>query len=148
MHIGAKIALALAVGIAMTSAADAQAGHITGLGGIFIKSPNPKALRAWYRDVLGIKLESWGGAILPYDAPGHPSEMVWTAFPENSSYFAPSSREVMLNFAVDDLDAFLAKIEAKGVKVIKRDDTDPNGHFAWIMDPDGTKIELRQAPRK
>jgi len=148
MHIGAKIALALAVGIAMTSAADAQAGHITGLGGVFIKSLNPKALRAWYRDVLGIKLESWGGAILPYDAPGHPSEMVWTAFPENSSYFAPSSREVMLNFAVDDLDAFLAKIEAKGVKVIKRDDTDPNGHFAWIMDPDGTKIELRQAPRK
>jgi catechol 2,3-dioxygenase-like lactoylglutathione lyase family enzyme len=143
-----KIALALALSIMAAGAADAQAGRITGLGGVFIKSPNPKALRAWYRDVLGIKLEPWGGAIMRYDAPGHPPEMVWTAFPTSSGYFAPSSREVMLNFAVDDLDAFLTRIEAKGVKAIKRDDTDPNGRFAWIMDPDGTKIELRQVPQK
>ena len=54
----------------------------------------------------------------------------------------------MLNFAVDDLDAFLARIQAKGVKVLKRDDKDPNGRFAWIMDPDGTKIELRQPASK
>ena len=148
IHSRAKLALALVVSIVMAGTAHAQAGRITGLGGVFIKSQNPKALAAWYRDVLGIKLESWGGAILRYDAPGHPPEMVWTAFPPNSGYFAPSSREMMLNFAVDDLDAFLTKIEAKGVKVIKRDDTDPNGRFAWIMDPDGTKIELRQVPQK
>ncbi|HEY8002910.1 MAG TPA: VOC family protein, partial [Phenylobacterium sp.] len=84
------------------------------------------------------------GAILRYDAPGHPPEMVWNAFPATSSYFAPSSRDVMLNFAVDDLDAFLVKLRAKGVEVLKLDEKDPNGHFAWIMDPDGTKIELRQ----
>ena len=123
-----------------------EAGRITGLGGVFIKSKDPKALAAWYRDVLGIKLESWGGAMLRYDAPGHPQEVVWSAFPAASGYFAPSAREVMLNFAVDDLDAFLAKIEAKGVKVLKRVDNDPTGRFAWIMDPDGTKIELREAP--
>jgi catechol 2,3-dioxygenase-like lactoylglutathione lyase family enzyme len=70
--------------------------------------------------------------------------MVWNAFPATSSYFAPSSRDVMLNFAVDDLDAFLVKLRAKGVEVLKLDEKDPNGHFAWIMDPDGTKIELRQ----
>ncbi|HEX5257385.1 MAG TPA: VOC family protein [Sphingomicrobium sp.] len=145
---GAKVALALALSIMAAGAADAQAGRITGLGGVFIKSKDPKALAGWYRDVLGIKLESWGGAMLRYDAPGHPSEVVWTAFPTRSGYFAPSAREVMLNFAVDDLDAFLTRIEAKGVKVIKRDDTDPNGRFAWIMDPDGTKIELRQVPHK
>jgi hypothetical protein len=47
-------------------------GRITGVGGIFFKSKDPKALMAWYRDVLGIKLEAWGGAALRYDAPRHP----------------------------------------------------------------------------
>jgi predicted enzyme related to lactoylglutathione lyase len=55
---------------------------------------------------------------------------------------APSTREFMVNLAVDNLDAFLAKLTAKGVPVLKRDDTDPSGKFAWIVDPDGTKIEL------
>lgn len=118
-------------------------GKITGVGGVFIKSKDPKALAAWYRDVLGIELESWGGAMLRYDAPGHPQEVVWSAFPATSGYFAPSSRDVMLNFAVDDLGAFLTKIQAKGINVLKRYDG-PDGRFAWIMDPDGTKIELRE----
>jgi predicted enzyme related to lactoylglutathione lyase len=57
---------------------------------------------------------------------------------------APSTREFMVNFAVDDLDAFLAKLKAKGVTILRRDDTDPSGNFAWLLDPDGTKIELWQ----
>ncbi len=124
--------------------AEPAAGHITGVGGIFFKSKDPKALAAWYRDVLGIALEEWGGAALRYDAAGHPPAVVWSPFSERTDYFAPSSREYMVNFAVDDMNAFLARIEAKGVKVLKRDDSDPNGKFAWIMDPDGTKIELWQ----
>ena len=67
-----------------------QPGRITGIGGIFVVSPNPKALAAWYRDVLGISLQSWGGATLRYDAPGHPAVVVWNAFPEGSEYLAPS----------------------------------------------------------
>jgi predicted enzyme related to lactoylglutathione lyase len=58
---------------------------------------------------------------------------------------APSKRDFMIDFAVDDLDAFLARLRAKGVPILKRDDTDPSGSFAWIVDPDGTKIELWQA---
>jgi len=122
-------------------------GHITGLGGVFVRSKDPKALAAWYRDVLGIKLESWGGAILPYDAPGHPPVLTWNAFPQSTDYMAPSTREFMLDFAVDDLTAFLDKLKAKGVTVIKRVD-DPSGDFAWILDPDGTKIELWQPKPK
>ena len=122
-------------------------GRITGLGGVFVKSHDPKALAAWYRDILGISLESWGGALLRYDAPQHPPHLVWSAFGEKSGYFAPSTREFMLNFAVDDLDAFIAKLTAKGVAILKRDDSDPSGRFAWIMDPDGTKIELWQPKR-
>jgi len=142
--------LSIMMGVCMASVpVQAEpAGHITGLGGLFVHSKDNKALAAWYRDVLGIKVESWGGAMLRYDAPGHPDVLVWNAVSQGSDYFAPSTREFMINFAVDDLDAFLAKIAAKGVTVLKRDDSDPNGHFAWIVDPDGTKIELWQPVKK
>ncbi|WP_369976267.1 VOC family protein [Xanthomonas bundabergensis] len=119
-------------------------GRVTGVGGIFVKSDHPKALMAWYRDVLGIQIEPWGGAMLSYDAPGHPPVLTLNAFARDSDYMAPSAREFMLNFAVDDLDAILQKVEASGVAVLKRDDDDPSGKFAWIVDPDGTKIELWQ----
>jgi len=124
--------------------ADLPKGRITGIGGIFFKARDPKALAAWYRDVLGMPLESWGGAILKSDAPGHPPMLVWNAFSQTTDYFAPSPREYMINYAVDDLDAFLARIAEKGVKPLKRDDSDPSGRFAWIIDPEGTKIELWQ----
>ncbi len=114
---------------------------ITGIGGIFIRSRDPKALSAWYRDVLGIALETWGGAIFR-QGPKSPPQAVWSAFEEGTQYFVPSTREVMINFAVDNLDAYLAQIEAKGVKPVGKMQTDPNGKFAWILDPDGTKIEL------
>ena len=119
-------------------------GHITGFGGIFFKSKDPKALAAWYRDVLGIHVETWGGAQLSYTAEKHPPVVVWSPFPTSTREMAPSDREFMVNFAVDDLDAFVARLSTKGVKIISRDNTDPFGKFAAIMDPDGTKIELWQ----
>ena len=117
-------------------------GRITGIGGIFFKSKGPKTLMAWYRDVLGIKVEAWGGAMLSYDAPKHPPVLTLNAFKDTSDYMEPSKREFMLNFAVDDLAAFLARLETKGVPILKRGDSDASGKFAWIIDPDGTKIEL------
>jgi predicted enzyme related to lactoylglutathione lyase len=123
-------------------------GHVTGVGGVFVRSKDPKALSAWYRDVLGITLEPWGVASLRYDVPGHPPVVVWSPFPQATDYMAPSTREFMIDFAVDDLNAILARLKEKGVPVIKRDDSDPNGSFAWIMDPDGTKIELWQPRAK
>jgi predicted enzyme related to lactoylglutathione lyase len=138
--------LALAVGLGLCPAAiHAQTvGRITGVGGIFIKSKDPKALALWYRDVLGIRVEPWGGPMFKSDAPGRPPVLTWNAFPSTTDYMAPSTREFMINFAVDDLDAYLTRLKAKGVTVLKRDDSDPSGKFAWILDPDGTKIELWQ----
>lgn len=146
----ARFLLLMVMGVCMASETPhaEPVGRITGIGGVFVRSKNPKALAAWYRDVLGIAVERWGGALLRYDVPGHPDVVVWNAFPQDTGYFDPSNREFMLNFAVDDLDAFLSRIRAKGVTVIKRDDSDPNGHFAWILDPDGTKIELYQPIKK
>jgi predicted enzyme related to lactoylglutathione lyase len=120
--------------------------RITGFGGVFIKSHDPKALSAWYRDKLGIAVEDWGGAILK-QSPQSPPQAVWSPFEEGTQYFAPSMRDVMINFAVDDLDTFLKEIEAKGVKIEGRMDTDPNGKFAWVLDPDGTKLEFWEPKR-
>ncbi|MBD8898976.1 VOC family protein [Rhodanobacter sp. DHG33] len=125
-----------------TAASTPPAGHITGVGGIFFKAKDPKALAAWYRDVLGMPVEAWGGAALRYDAPKHPPALAWNAFPASTKYFAPSTSGLMIDYAVDDMDALLARLQAKGVKVLKRDDSDPNGRFAWILDPEGNKVEL------
>ncbi|CAN7205202.1 VOC family protein [Duganella sp. LjRoot269] len=128
------------------SASAEPAGHITGVGGIFFKAKDPKALAAWYRDVLGMPLEVWGGAKLRYDAPNHPPALIWNAFPATTNYFAPSTSEFMINYAIDDMDAFLARLGMKGVAILKRAD-DANGRFAWVLDPEGNKIELWEPKR-
>ena len=150
MTVYRKSALTLAVALGLLAPAiHAQpVGRITGVGGIFVKSKDPKALAQWYRDVLGISIEPWGGAMLRYDAPGHPPLAVWNPMPPGTTYTAPSTREFMIDFAVDDLDAYLDRLKAKGVAVLKRDDSDPSGKFAWILDPDGTKIEFWQPKPK
>ena len=143
--IAATIATTLAACtlLAATAVQAQTTGHITGIGGVFVKTANPTALSAWYRDVLGIHLETWGGAILRYDAPGHPPMALWTAFPPTASEFAPSTRDFMLNLAVDNLAAFLDRLHRKGVPILNQT-TDSTGSFAWLLDPDGTKIELWQ----
>ena len=123
------------------------AGHVTGIGGVFIKAKDPKALAAWYRDVLGLPLQPWGGAALRYDAPQHPPAAAWNAFAASSSYFAPSTAPFMINYAVDDMDAILARLHAKGVEPLKRTDDDTSGKFAWVLDPEGNKVELWEPKR-
>ncbi|MBV8468009.1 MAG: VOC family protein [Burkholderiales bacterium] len=133
----------LVVASPLQAAAPAEtAGHVTGVGGVFFKAKDPKVLAAWYRDVLGLPIEAWGGAALHYDAPKHPPVVAWNAFPAATTYFAPSTSSFMINYAVDDMDAMVVRLKAKGVEVLKRDDSDPSGRFAWILDPEGNKIEL------
>ncbi|HZU50472.1 MAG TPA: VOC family protein [Sphingomicrobium sp.] len=141
------LAILLDQPVAIMAQSPVPTGKVTGIGGIFIKSSNPRALAAWYEDVLGMKLEPWGGALLRYDVPGHPPQAVWNAFPMESTYFAPSTKEFMIDLAVDDMDAMIARLKAKGIAILKQD-SDSTGQFAWIMDPEGTKIELWQPKRK
>ena len=138
----------LALAASPCEAAPAEAaGHVTGIGGVFIKAKDPKALAAWYRDVLGLPLQPWGGAALRYDAPQHPPAAAWSAFAASSSYFAPSTAPFMINYAVDDMDAILARLHAKGVEPLKRTDDDTSGKFAWVLDPEGNKVELWEPKR-
>ena len=118
---------------------------VTGIGGVFLKSRgSASALAAWYREHLGMELEEWGGAILKWpDDPARDGGLtVWHAADHDSTWFAPSDAPFMINYRVDDLDALLAQLRAAGVEVVGGPESHENGKFAWILDPDGNKIEL------
>lgn len=117
---------------------------VLGIGGVFVKSKDADALRAWYRDMLGLEIQDWGGAQL-WSPPGR-SYAVWSAFRAESKYFEPSQRELMINFRVDDLDALLAKLRALGAQVLDRREDSADGKFGYVVDPDGTLLELWEAP--
>ena len=141
---------ALAAGIlcsAPVAAVSSSAGHVTGIGGVIVASKNPRALAAWYRDVLGISLEPWGGAMFRYNLPGHPPYTLWSSFSNGAKEFAHSHRDFMLNLSVDDLDALCSRLKGKGVPIYEREST-RYGKFASVVDPDGTKIELWQVPKR
>ena len=117
----------------------------TGIGGVFFKSSgDQKALAAWYQKYLGLTFEEWGGAILkwPDDKAGDGGMTVWHTAAKDSTWFAPSNSSFMINYRVDDLDGMLAAMRAGGVEIVGDPQSDFNGKFAWVMDPDGNKVEL------
>ncbi len=119
--------------------------RVTGIGGVFFKSKgDPKALAAWYQKHLGLHLEPWGGVVLrwPDDHAEDKGLTVWHVAGADSQWFAPSESSFMINYRVDDLVALLAQLRAAGVEVVKDLEAHENGKFAWIMDPDGNKVEL------
>ena len=118
---------------------------VTGIGGVFFKGKgDPKALMAWYEKHLGFALEPWGGAVLkwPDDRGPDKGATVWTVAKPDTTWFAPSDASFMINYRVDELEALLANLRAAGIEILKRFDDDDNGKFAWIVDPDGNKVEL------
>ncbi|QTC92780.1 VOC family protein [Brevundimonas goettingensis] len=119
-------------------------GHVTGIGGVFVKSKDPAALADWYREALGVDVAAWGGAVLRYTEASHPPAVSWMAVPETSDHMAPSTREFMINLTVDDMDAMVERLRSADVPILDRNDDDAFGRFVWIQDPDGTKIELWQ----
>ena len=118
--------------------------RVTGIGGVFFKARDPKLLAEWYARHLGFKLEDWGGAILkwPDDTAEDKGLTVWSLAAHDSTWFAPSESNMMINYRVDDLGALLAALTEAGVKLVKGPDVEENGSFAWIMDPEGNKVEL------
>ncbi|MBW3584228.1 MAG: VOC family protein [Euryarchaeota archaeon] len=123
--------------------------RVTGIGGVFFKARDPEKLAAWYRDHLGISIEGWGGARFPLGADGAAGEpfTVWSPFPEDTDYFAPSTQPFMINFRVRDLHDLLDELEEKGVTVDDDREESELGTFGWVMDPEGNKIELWE-PRR
>jgi predicted enzyme related to lactoylglutathione lyase len=119
---------------------------VLGLGGLFFKSADPDAMREWYRRVLGLSFDSWGGLVFePAAAAAHRGAgTVFSPFAADTGYFAPSDKEFMFNLMVDDLDGMLARCAEHGVEPLEPVLDEANGRFAHIIDLEGRKIELWQ----
>ena len=123
------------------------AERVTGIGGVFFKAKDPKALVAWYRHHLGIAV---GGpapvgpafAWRERDDPSQLGTTTWAIFREETTYFAPSKAPFMLNYRVRNLDRMVAQLRGRGIEVEPKIVDDAAGRFAWLLDPEGNRIEL------
>jgi len=118
---------------------------VTGIGGVFFKAADPDKLKAWYVEYLGVALAEWGCAIFRWDEDQSTQPegvTVWQIADRQGDWFEPSKSQVMINYRVDDLDGVLDRLAAGGVTPVKGPDVEDNGRFAWVMDPEGNKVEL------
>ncbi len=121
--------------------------RVTGIGGIFIRASDPDALRAWYREHLGIDVQAWGGAAFRWvDDSGdpQPGATIWSI--GDGSTFQPSRAAFMVNYRVDNLHALLKALRSEGCRVLDQIEESEFGSFGWVMDPEGNKVELWQPP--
>lgn len=114
-----------------------------GVGGIFLKAKDPKALSNWYATHLGIAQE---GGSLAFDGPESAGMTVFSHFPLDSTYFGEGEQQSMVNFRVDDLDQLLVQLAAAGVRIDPKRDAASYGRFAWIWDLEGNRVELWEPP--
>lgn len=121
---------------------------VIGVGGVFFQSEDPKALMAWYADVLGLTINDYGGADFLHSASGamfpQGARTVFSGFKADTDYFKPSEKSFMINLMIDDMDSMLARLKEKGVPLEGAPQDESYGRFAWVMDPNGVKIELWQ----
>lgn len=120
--------------------------RVTGIGGVFLRSRDPKAMARWYAEKLGIQLSDFNGSAFQWsdEVPAGTGMTAWSAFPEDTQYFGEGRQAVMVNYRVDDLDALLEALEVAGVWVDSKREDHSYGRFAWIRDCDGNRVELWQ----
>ncbi len=114
--------------------------NVLGIGGVFFKARNPKALAAWYREHLGLSIESEQTYALLTAAAA--DKTVWATFPADTTYFGSGPSPFMVNYRVRNLDAMLAQLRAAGAQVEDRIDEYEYGRFGWATDPEGNRFEL------
>ncbi len=119
-------------------------GRVTGIGGIFFKSENPKKIAEWYRDNLGLVIDEYGSPFEFRNAnrPDEINYLRWGPFSENSKYFEPSQKEFMINYRVENIEALVEELKSNGVTVVDSIETYDYGKFVHILDSENNKIEL------
>src|SRR5215471_6575151 len=119
--------------------------RVTGIGGVFFKANDPKALWTWYRDHLGIDVQGHGVAVFHWvDDDDRPvgGATAWRIAPEDDSSFAPD-KSFTVNYRVANLEALLEALREEGCNVLSEVQDDPEyGKFGWVIDPEGNKIAL------
>ena len=116
--------------------------RVTGIGGIFFKSENPKETKSWYNKHLGLNTDEYGCTFWWKDQDGKDATTQWSPFKKDTTYFEPSTKEFMMNFRVHNLAELLETLKEEGVTIIGEMESYSYGKFGWILDPDGNKIEL------
>jgi len=119
--------------------------RVTGIGGIFFKTQDPDAMKAWYQRHLGINLDPSYGTSFEWRQAGDPEQKgftVWSPFPADTDYFAPSKKDFMVNYRVADLEGLLDVLRQEGVEVVGEVQSFEYGKFAHVLDPEGNKVEL------
>jgi predicted enzyme related to lactoylglutathione lyase len=115
--------------------------RVTGIGGIFFKAEDPKKMNEWYAKHLGVQMVfKWKE--LDHDEKAAPAQTIWSPFKANTQYFAPSDKPFMINYRVENLAELLDALSKEGIQKVGGIEEHPYGKFAWIMDPEGHKIEL------
>jgi predicted enzyme related to lactoylglutathione lyase len=123
--------------------------RVTGIGGIFFKAKDPKALAAWYQKHLGVDIKAWGGTSFEWvDEDGKPvaGQTAWSIASMQSDQFAPSTASFMINYRVADLPALIQALREEGCDVLDKVDDSEYGKFGWVVDPEGNKVELWEPP--
>ena len=118
---------------------------VTGIGGIFFFSDNPKEIKEWYTKNLGIQINEWGSVSFEYRTLNMPDVIIplqWMPFKRGSDYFAPSKKEFMINYTVQNIEGLVKKLRDDGVTIVDEMQTYDYGKFIHIMDTEGNKIEL------
>lgn len=116
--------------------------RVTGIGGFFFKAKDPDALKAWYKQHLGIPVDQYGWTFWWKDADGNDCSTQWSPFKEDTTYYEPSTKPFMQNFRVENLDRLLVQLQNEGVTLVGEPESFEYGKFAWILDLEGNKIEL------
>lgn len=123
--------------------------RVTGIGGIFFKAKDPQALQQWYKQHLGMDVQAWGGAVFSWaDAEGTPvgGMTIWAVKSVEDDGFEPSSTPFMINYRVENARELAAVLREEGCQVLDKIDESEFGTFAWVIDPEGNKVELWQPP--
>ena len=118
---------------------------VTGVGGIFFKCKDPKKMTEWYKENLGLNANPWGGATFEwYEGTDSTKkgQTLWQPFPETTKHFEPSTKDFMINYRVDNLDALVEEFKKNGVTIVDTIQTVDFGKFIHILDAEGNKIEL------
>ena len=124
--------------------------RVTGIGGVFLRSRNPKKLARWYRDHLGIAADS---QVVTFEwiSPrrGHKvGATLWAALADGDRDWGRGHPTAMVNYRVDNLHRLLAQLTAEGVAVEPRTEDSAYGRFGWVTDPDGNRLELWEPPTR
>ncbi len=124
--------------------------RVTGIGGIFFQAKDAPALQAWYKRHLGIDVQAWGGTAFSWaDGDGKPvgGSTIWSVGAANGEGFGPSKAPFMVNYRVDDARALAKVLKDEGCNVLDKVEASEYGVFAWVIDPEGNKVELWQPPQ-